>query len=107
MNALNFLDANVWMALLWEGHIHSERAQQWFQRVEDEQVLFCRFTQITTLRLLTTAAVMGKDVCTMLQAWKLWDIVESDRNVSFLPEPDGLDHEFRDRSKLSVHSPKV
>jgi uncharacterized protein len=107
MNALNFLDANVWLALLWQSHIHAERAQQWFQRVADEQFLFCRFTQITTLRLLTTAAIMGRDVCTMVEAWKLWDIVESDRHVSFLPEPDGLDQEFREHSKVSAHSPKV
>ena len=65
MNALNFLDANVWMALLWDRHVRSERAREWFQRVADEQFLFCRFTQLTTLRLLTTEAVMGQDVCTM------------------------------------------
>lgn len=95
------------MALLWERHIHSERAQEWFQRFADEQFFFCRFTQIATLRLLTTEAVMGNDVCTMSEAWKLWDVVESDAHVSFLPEPDQLDQEFRARSNSTAKSPKV
>ncbi len=107
MNSLNFLDANVWMALLWERHVHSARAQEWFQRSADEQFFFCRFTQMSTLRLLTTAAVMGNDVCTMAGAWKVWDVVESDAHVSFLREPDGLDQEFRARSNLAAKSPKV
>jgi uncharacterized protein len=107
MNALNFLDANVWMALLWDRHMHSERAREWFQRVADEQFLFCRFTQLTTLRLLTTEAVMGKDVCTMSEAWRLWDVVESDHHISLLPEPEGLNQEFRARSNSSGKSPKV
>jgi len=41
MNTLNFLDANVWLALLWS------RARSWFEQTGDEQFLFCRFTQIT------------------------------------------------------------
>jgi predicted nucleic acid-binding protein len=32
MNILNFLDANVWLALLWSRHVHSERAGAWFER---------------------------------------------------------------------------
>jgi predicted nucleic acid-binding protein len=54
MNTLNFLDANVWLALLWSRHVHSERARSWFTEVGDQEFHFCRFTQITVLRLLTT-----------------------------------------------------
>lgn len=107
MNALNFLDGNVWMALLWEGHIHHKRAEQWFQLAADEQFFFCRITQLTTLRLLTTVSVMGSDVRTMSQAWTLWETIESDARISFLSEPDGLDAEFRAQSNFSSHSPKV
>ena len=107
MNALNFLDANVWLALLWDRHIHHQPAQQWFERSLDEQFLFCRFTQITTLRLLTTPAVLGEDVCTMSEAWKLWDIIEADSHISFLVEPDGLDFEFRRQSNIAGSSPKM
>jgi uncharacterized protein len=107
MNALNFLDANVWMALLWNRHVHSERARDWFERSGDEEFLFCRVTQLITLRLLTMATLMGEDVCTMSQAWNLWDAIESDPRISFLHEPDGLDSEFRARSNFSGPSPKV
>jgi toxin-antitoxin system PIN domain toxin len=107
MNALNFLDANVWLALLWNRHVHSERAREWFERSSEEQFFFCRFTQLTVLRLLTTESVMGKDARTMGQAWDLWDEVEADPRIAFLPEPDGLDAEFRSRSRSSTRSPKV
>ena len=94
MNTLNFLDANVWLALFWARHVHSEKARQWFEQAGGEQFFFCRFTQLTVLRLLTTEAIMGKDVKTMSEAWSLWDQVWVDHRISFLPEPDGLEEIF-------------
>lgn len=107
MNTLNFLDANVWLALLWSRHVHTERARSWFEQASEEQFFFCRFTQITVLRLLTTDQIMGKDTKTMSEAWSLWDRVWADNRIAFLPEPDDLEREFRSRSRLSSPSPKV
>jgi hypothetical protein len=107
MNTLNFLDANVWLALLWNRHVHSERARRWFDEAGEEQFLFCRFTQLTILRLLTTEGIMGKDTKTMSEAWRVWDRVWADTRIAFLPEPDDLEKEFRSRSRLSSRSPKV
>jgi toxin-antitoxin system PIN domain toxin len=107
MNTLNFLDANVWLALLWSRHVHSEQAREWFERSADEQFFFCRFTQITVLRLVTTKEVMGKDTKNMSEAWNLWDKIWSGKRIAFLPEPDGLETEFRKRSRLTRLSPKV
>jgi len=107
MNTLNFLDANVWLALLWSRHIHSERAREWFEEAGEEQFFFCRFTQLTILRLLTTKKIMGKDTKTMSEAWGVWDRVWADTRIAFLPEPDELEKEFRSRSRLSSRSPKV
>ncbi|HUK48791.1 MAG TPA: TA system VapC family ribonuclease toxin [Terriglobales bacterium] len=107
MNTLNFLDANVWMALIWNRHVHAERARTWFEQNLDEQFLFCRFTQITVLRLLTTERVMGSDTRTMSEAWVIWDRLWDDDRISFLPEPEDLDREFRSRSRLGSASPKV
>jgi len=107
MNTLNFLDANVWLALAWSRHVHSERARSWFERADEEQFFFCRFTQITVLRLLTTDQIMGKDTKTMSEAWSLWDRVWADTRIAFLPEPDDLEKEFRSGSRLSSRSPKV
>jgi toxin-antitoxin system PIN domain toxin len=107
MNVLNFLDANVWLALLWSRHVHSERAREWFDRSTDEQFFFSRFTQLTVLRLLTTESIMGKDVRSMSQAWDLWDKVWADPRIAFLPEPENLETELRAHTRLSSRSPKV
>jgi hypothetical protein len=107
MNTLNFLDANVWLALVWSRHAHSESARSWFEQAGEEQFFFCRFTQMTVLRLLTTDQIMGTDAKTMSEAWSLWDRVWADTRISFLPEPDDLEKEFRSRSRMSSRSPKV
>jgi len=62
---------------------------------------------LTVLRLVTTESVMGKDVRSMSQAWELWDKVWADQRIAFLPEPEGLESEFRAQSRLSSKSPKV
>lgn len=107
MNTLNFLDSNVWLALIWSRHVHSERARSWFAGAAEQQFFFCRFTQLTVLRLLTTESVMAKDAKTMAEAWALWDRVWADPRITFLSEPDHLEKEFRSRSKISSRSPKL
>jgi toxin-antitoxin system PIN domain toxin len=107
MNTLNFLDANVWSALLWGRHIHPEKAREWLEGAPEEKLFFCRFTQLTVLRLLTSASVMGSDVRKMLEAWDLWDRVCADDRVAYLPEPEAMESEFRRQSRLGSPSPKV
>jgi uncharacterized protein len=107
MNTLNFLDANVWLALIWRRHSHSEKAQEWFARSAEETFFYCRVTQITVLRLLTTASVMGSDTRKMSEAWELWDTVCGDDRVAFLPEPEIIELEFRRLSGSSTPSPKI
>jgi len=107
MNTLNFPDANVWLALLWSRHIHSERARQWFGGASEEQFCFCRFTQITVLRLMTTEAIMGRDVRTLSEAWGLWDEVLADSRIALLPEPENIEATFRKYSRGASRSPKV
>src|SRR5207302_1975904 len=99
--------ANVWLALFWSRHIHSERAREWFEEAGEEQFFFCRFTQLTIFRLLTTEKIMGKDTKTMSEAWGLWDKIWGDTRISFLSEPEDLEREFRSRSRLPSFSPKV
>jgi len=107
MAGSNFLDANVWIALLWERHVHFERAREWFDNADDEELLFCRVTQMAVLRLLTTEAVMGVDTRSMAGAWTAWDQLAADSRIVYMAEPAGLDREFRARSRLSSRSPKV
>src|ERR1700693_3767980 len=91
MNILNFLDANVWLALLWSRHIHSEKARAWFERSSEEKFFFCRITQITVLRLLTTQMVMRNDAKTMSEAWALWDKVCADDRIAMLAAPEDIE----------------
>ena len=107
MNTLNFLDANVWLALIWSRHSHSEKAQEWFAQSAEEQFFYCRITQITVLRLLTTSSVMGNDTRKVSEAWELWDKVCADDRVAFLPEPEVMEREFRRLSVLGTSSPKI
>lgn len=107
MNTLNFPDVNVWLALLWNRHVHAERAREWFEGIADEQFLFCRLTQIAVLRLLTTQSVMKTDVKTMKQAWRVWSQIWVDDRIAFLDEPAGLDQEFQARSSAGTASPKI
>jgi len=107
MNTLNFLDSNVWLALLWSRHSHADQARVWFQQSSEEQFFFCRFTQLTVLRLLTTKQIMGRDTQTMADAWRLWDTIWADTRVAYLAEPEGLEVEFRIHSRLKMSTPKV
>lgn len=103
-----FPDVNVWIALTYGGHIHHRIARSWFEEVEmDARVCFCRFTQLSLLRLLTTQAVMGTDeVMTQLQAWQAFDYWLTDSRVLFLEEPPNLDCVFRTLSRQQHPSPK-
>lgn len=104
---LNFLDANVWLALLWSRHAHSETARAWFEQAGDQEFFFCRFTQVTVVRLLTTEKIMGRDTKTIVEAWGLWDRVWADWRIAFLTEPEAIENEFRGHSRLKSSSPKV
>jgi uncharacterized protein len=50
---------------------------------------------------------MGSQTRTMSEAWQLWDRVWADTRISFLPEPDDLDPEFRLRSQAATRSLKI
>jgi toxin-antitoxin system PIN domain toxin len=104
-----FLDVNVWAALTYGGHIHHNVARTWFEQVGMEaRACFCRFTQISLLRLLTTQAVMGTDeVMTQTQAWQAFDRWLTDSRVLFLEEPTELDEFFRFFSQQNYASPKT
>jgi toxin-antitoxin system PIN domain toxin len=104
---LNFLDVNVLLALLWDRHVHSELARQWFDQTSDGECGFCRFAQLTVLRLLTTESVMGSDSRSMAAAWTAWDVLGADSRLLFVAEPAAIEIELRSRSRLPSRSPKV
>jgi len=92
-----FPDVNVWVALTYGGHEHHDVARIWFDALDpDVRVCFCRFTQISLLRLLTTAAVTGTDeVMTQVEAWAAYEHWKEDDRVLFLEEPPNVESAFR------------
>jgi uncharacterized protein len=90
-----FPDLNVWLALSWAGHLHSPEAWRWFRSIPANEVLFCRWTQIGLLRLLTTQAVMGDDCLTVKKAWSVYDQWLCDPKVGMTREPAEVDDLFR------------
>lgn len=105
MTLLVFPDVNVWLALATLGHIHHKDARRWFENLDDADLIFCRFTQLGLLRLLTTAAVMGRDVLNQRQAWQAYDRFLAG-GVRFLEEPPTLDDHFRRLTRHASSSPK-
>jgi hypothetical protein len=43
----------------------------------------------------------------MSEAWSLWGRIWADSRILFLPELEGLEKEFRSRSRVQSPSPKV
>jgi predicted nucleic acid-binding protein len=60
-------DVNIWIALTSNRHVHHSLATEWLQGIENEQIAFCRISELSFLRLLTNAHVMGKDVLSPLK----------------------------------------
>jgi uncharacterized protein len=103
-----FPDVNVWVALTWDGHIHHGIARAWFEAMDAAaNVGFCRFTQISLLRLLSTKAVMGGDVMTQTKAWEAYDRWLQDDRILFLEEPANVEPTFRALSRRSHADPKI
>lgn len=95
------LDTSVWVALVIEDHKHHRLAVAWFDRVtEPESVAFCRATQQSLLRLLTTSAVLapyGNPPLSNAEAWSLYQALLSDFRISFFgQEPTNIEAIWRE-----------
>ena len=82
-------DVNVWLAAAWARHARHTLAKSWVDAQEDE-LGFCRVTEMALLRLVTNRAVTGSDTRTRKQAWELVERLEADPRVRVLGEPPGL-----------------
>jgi len=102
-----FPDVNVWIALTYQGHVHHSAAARWFASLSDSaRLCFCRITQLSLLRLLTTQAVMGPEVMSQTQAWEVYDRWLADGRIVLLDEPVGLEAAFRMQSRRGLPAPK-
>lgn len=100
-------DVNILLALCYEGHVHHPHALNWFAQQDDLDVVLCRQVQLGLLRLLSNSAVMGEDVCTLDQAWSVYDLMVSDARFEFRAEPEGVEPFLRQYSAAGQASPKL
>lgn len=97
---------NVWLALLFEHHLHRSLARAWWTSAEG-QIALTRFPQISLLRLLTTSSAMDGKPLDMPRAWRVYDRLFEDDRVVFLPEPAGVESRFRQSSSVPLAAPKI
>ena len=105
-------DSNVWLALVLSQHQHHRAALDWIGTIDvPGAVCFCRATQQSLLRLLTTAAVMrvyGNSPLTNRQAWRLYELLPTDdRIVLRADEPTRLESRWKGLAVRDQASPKV
>jgi toxin-antitoxin system PIN domain toxin len=83
-------DVNVWLAAVWARHIQHASAKAWMDAQQDD-LAFCRVSQMSLLRLLTNPAITGPDALSRRQAWEVFDKLSADPRVRFFEEPQGLE----------------
>ena len=94
---MNYLaDVNVWLALSVVGHIHHSIARAWFEEPQTSQILFSRITQMGLLRLLTNRKVMGANVLTPADAWRVYASLCDDDRVQYAEGPPHLEESWRE-----------
>ena len=100
-------DVNIWIALTSNRHVHHSLATECLQGIENEQIAFCRISELSFLRLLTNAHVMGKDVLSPVEAWLVYDEWRTDDRVIFLPERAEFGEEWRQLGGKIAGGPNV
>lgn len=109
---MTLCDSNVWLALVLSQHQHHRVALDWLDTIDiPASVCFCRATQQSLLRLLTTAAVMrayGNAPLTNRQAWQLYEhLLTDDRIVLLANEPTRLETRWKALAVRDLASPKT
>ncbi|HET6384896.1 MAG TPA: TA system VapC family ribonuclease toxin [Armatimonadota bacterium] len=104
-------DTNVWLALALSGHHFHAAVSEW---LEGEQLagslLFCRSTQQSFLRLLTTAAILnpfGNPPLSNTEAWTVYQGLLADPRMVFAQEPDDLEVSWQRLAERDTASPKI
>ncbi len=105
-------DTNIWLALTFENHEHARAATRWLNSVQEPRsIWFCRTTQHSFLRLITSTAVVapyGFPPLTNTQAWATYDaFIRDNRIVLATDEPPNLDKRWREFAERSTASPKL
>jgi uncharacterized protein len=86
------LDSNVWSALTIDRHAHHAKALEWFDRTpENRSACFCRMTQISFLRLISSEMIFREDAVSNQEAIAIYWRFRSDPRVGWMNEPPQLE----------------
>ena len=104
-------DTNLWVAVAFQRHPFHERASGTLRAATSTApAVFCRATQQSFLRLLTTPAlqsVYGADGLTNSDAWVALDALSALPQVQWRDEPPGLMPVWRGLAQRETASPKL
>ncbi|MEX0670114.1 MAG: TA system VapC family ribonuclease toxin [Pirellulales bacterium] len=103
-------DTNVWLALALSKHQFHDAVRKWLTTCGPHEVVFCRSTQQSLLRLLTTRAVLaayGIPPLSNQAAWSFYDRLIADERIVFVEEPSSLEAVWRKLSRGTSASPKL
>jgi toxin-antitoxin system PIN domain toxin len=104
-------DSNVWLALVLSKHTFNTAAQAWLEmQTSTGIVLFCRSTQQSFLRLLTTQAVFARYGIPPLSnkaAWAMYESLLADKRMAWRDEPNGLEPIWKRLASGTKSSPKL
>lgn len=105
------LDTGVWVGLAFASHPHHPFARKVFEMADSAHpIAFCRATQNSFLRLLTTPmiqALYGGPAVTNAQAWAKTQELLALPQVVWLAEPVALEAEWKRCACVASVSPKV
>ena len=92
---MKLVDTNVWLAAVLSGHDFHTVVREWLEgEVVTDGLLFCRSTQQSFLRLLTTAAVLrplGIPPLTNAEAWAVYQGFLEDPRIAYAQETAELE----------------
>lgn len=103
-------DSNIWLAQALSKHEFHFAAQTWLTAQQPGAVLFCRSTQQSFLRLLTTHAVLAPyhiPPVTNQAAWSVYERLRANKRIGWAEEPSGLDAVWKQFAGGSKASPKI
>lgn len=104
-------DAGVWLALAFASHPFHRQARAVFEQADSSQpAAFCRPTQTSFLRLLTTKSICHAYGCDPIPNSKAWakcaELLQLPQ-VTWLAEPSEIESEWSRCATLDSASPKI
>jgi toxin-antitoxin system PIN domain toxin len=103
-------DSNIWLALALSKHEFHAAARSWLTERAPHEAIFCRSTQQSFLRLLTTRAVLAPYRIPPLSnkaAWSVYEGLLADERIAWVKEPSGLEAPWKKLAGGSKASPKL